>query len=72
MRKRAIEEKAAKEGNAYIPENSSPLSQLEENILSIIGERALDSVVIKRDPLADTVGGTRVHNNNKVNRYILN
>ncbi|CAH0726132.1 unnamed protein product, partial [Brenthis ino] len=54
VRKRALEEKAAKEGNAYIPENSTPLSQLEENILSIIGERALDSVVIKRDPLADT------------------
>lgn len=55
MRRRALELRAAEQSNT-IPENTTPLTALEEEILSIIGQGALDSIIIKTDPLADAVG----------------
>lgn len=55
MRRRALELRAAKDGNGAPPDGITPLSAMEENILSIIGEGAVDNVVIKSDPLADEV-----------------
>ncbi|CAB3230528.1 unnamed protein product [Arctia plantaginis] len=53
VRRRALELKAAKDNNRPPPDGVIPLSPMEETILSIIGENAVDSVVIKSDPLAD-------------------
>lgn len=55
MRRRALELRAAEQSNT-LPENTTPLTALEEEILSIIGQGALDSIIIKTDPLADAVG----------------
>ncbi|KAM3964657.1 uncharacterized protein ACR2FA_001046 [Aphomia sociella] len=51
VRRRALELKAAKDHNRQTPD-ITPLSTLEESILSIIGDNAVDGVVIKSDPLA--------------------
>ncbi|XP_059058106.1 uncharacterized protein LOC131851607 [Achroia grisella] len=51
VRRRALELKAAKDSNRPAPD-ITPLSNLEESILSIIGDNAVDDVVIKSDPLA--------------------
>ncbi|XP_075991683.1 uncharacterized protein LOC142987008 isoform X1 [Anticarsia gemmatalis] len=53
VRRRALELKAAKDSNRPLPDGVSTLSPLEETILSIIGENAVDGVVIKSDPLAE-------------------
>lgn len=60
MRRRALELRAAKDGNGAPPDGITPLSAMEENILSIIGEGAVDNVVIKSDPLADEVSSNGV------------
>ncbi|XP_028155870.1 uncharacterized protein LOC114349619 [Ostrinia furnacalis] len=53
VRRRALELKAAKTSNRPPPDGVTPLSGMEENILSIIGEGAVDNIVIKSDPLGD-------------------
>lgn len=55
VRRRALELKAAKDNNRPPPDGVVPLSPMEETILSIIGENAVDSIVIKSDPLAEGV-----------------
>ncbi|XP_045458810.1 uncharacterized protein LOC123669229 [Melitaea cinxia] len=52
VRRRALELRAAEQSNT-LPENTTPLTALEEEILSIIGQGALDSIIIRTDPLAD-------------------
>ncbi|XP_050361763.1 uncharacterized protein LOC126781039 [Nymphalis io] len=54
VRRRALEQKSTKQNKTLLMENCSPLSMLEEEILNIIGPAALDTVVIKLDPLAET------------------
>ncbi|CAH2104265.1 unnamed protein product [Euphydryas editha] len=53
VRRRALEQRASEQSNTH-PENTTPLTALEEEILNIIGQSALDSVIIKIDPLLDT------------------
>ncbi|XP_026487986.1 uncharacterized protein LOC113394778 [Vanessa tameamea] len=54
VRRRALEQKSSKQSKNFSLENSTPLSTLEEEILKLIGPGALDTVVIKLDPLAET------------------
>lgn len=55
MRRKALELKAAKDNNMPPPEHIVPLSPMEDCILALIGDGAVDAVVIKSDPLADGV-----------------
>ncbi|XP_049887549.1 uncharacterized protein LOC126381961 [Pectinophora gossypiella] len=53
VRRKALELKAAKDNSRPPPEGIVPLSQMEECILGLIGENAVDGVIIKIDPLAE-------------------
>lgn len=53
VRRRALELKAAKDGDRPLPEGILPLSAMEENIMSLIGESAVEGVVIMNDPLSE-------------------
>ncbi|KAJ0182079.1 hypothetical protein K1T71_002801 [Dendrolimus kikuchii] len=53
VRRKALELRAFKESNRPPPEGVTPLTSLEETMLSIIGDNAVDNVVIKSDPLAE-------------------
>lgn len=55
MRRRALEFKAAKDGDRPLPEGILPLSQMEESIMTLIGDSAVDGVVIMNDPLSEEV-----------------
>ncbi|CAG4997661.1 unnamed protein product [Parnassius apollo] len=52
VRRRALEYSVANENDRKPPDGVIPLSRLEEGVLSIIGDNAIDGVVIKTDPLA--------------------
>uniref|UniRef100_A0A2A4JZP3 Regulatory protein zeste n=1 Tax=Heliothis virescens TaxID=7102 RepID=A0A2A4JZP3_HELVI len=53
VRRRALELKAARDGDRPLPEGILPLSAMEENIMSLIGESAVEEVVIMNDPLSE-------------------
>ncbi|CAK1602782.1 unnamed protein product [Parnassius mnemosyne] len=53
VRRRALELSVANENNRKPPDGMIPLSRLEEGVLSVIGDNAIDGVVIKTDPLAN-------------------
>ncbi|XP_072937071.1 uncharacterized protein [Epargyreus clarus] len=53
VRRRALELKAARESNKPPPDGITHLSPMEESILGIIGENAVEGVVIKCDPLGE-------------------
>ncbi|CAH1644706.1 unnamed protein product [Spodoptera littoralis] len=53
VRRRALELKAAKDGDRPLPEGILPLSPMEENIMALIGDNIFDGVVIMNDPLSE-------------------
>ncbi|KAG6450430.1 uncharacterized protein LOC115443685 [Manduca sexta] len=53
VRRRALELRAAKDSHGSPPDGVTQLSAMEETILSIIGDGAVDGIIIKHDPLAD-------------------
>lgn len=55
VRRRALELKASKDGDRPLPEGMLPLSAMEENIMSLIGESSVEDVVIMNDPLSEEV-----------------
>ncbi|XP_053601150.1 uncharacterized protein LOC128669920 isoform X2 [Plodia interpunctella] len=52
VRRRSLELKVAEDGNRTPPDGVSPLSPLEEDILTIIGE-TVEGIMIKCDPLGN-------------------
>ncbi|KAL0849533.1 hypothetical protein ABMA28_013803 [Loxostege sticticalis] len=71
VRRRALELKAAKASNRPPPDGITPLSSMEESILAIIGEGAVDNIVIKSDPLGDEdTGGDEEIDNSEENSLI--
>ncbi|XP_026762166.2 uncharacterized protein LOC113520938 [Galleria mellonella] len=77
VRRRALELKAVKDTNRPVPD-ITPLSNLEESILSIIGDTAVDDVVIKIDPLAqgdtedDDPDNTENNDETSDNQFLVN
>lgn len=70
VRRKALELRAAKESNRPPPEGITQMSPLEETILSIIGDHAVDKVIIKTDPLAEEVSGEDESEDNDNNEDI--
>ncbi|KAJ8729193.1 hypothetical protein PYW08_000774 [Mythimna loreyi] len=53
VRRRALELKVSKDGDKPLPEGMLPLSAMEESIMTLIGENAVDDVVVMNDPLSE-------------------